>query len=102
MHRGYRLISSLILTAALVAPVGLMAAARPEDDRNQEHRDSDNRDNKRYYDKQHHEYHTWNNNEDGAYQRFQKENHEKRAFVDLNTQRQGAYWNWRHEHPDNR
>jgi hypothetical protein len=77
MHRGYRYFSSFVLTAALAAPVAMMAAASPQDDRNHENRER-------------------------SYQRYQTERHEKRAFVQLNTRHQSDYWNWRHSNPDNR
>jgi hypothetical protein len=98
MHRGYRFFSSLFLTAALAAPVAMMAAARPQDNRNQENRQGDN--NKRYYDKGHKDYHTWDSNEDHAYQRYQGERHQRKDFVKLNTRQQTVYWQWRHNNPD--
>ncbi len=99
MHRGYRYLSSLLLTAALAAPVA-MATARPQDDKNHENRPAENK--KRYYDKSHKDYHNWDANEDRSYQRYQTEHHEKRAFVELNTKQQTVYWNWRHSNPDSR
>jgi hypothetical protein len=106
MHRGYRYLRSLFLTAALAAPVAMMAAASPQDNRNegnkgnQENRQGEN--SKRYYDKGHKDYHNWDSNEDHAYQRYQTEHHEKRAFVQLSTRQQTVYWNWRHSNPDNK
>jgi hypothetical protein len=100
MHRGYRYLSSLILTATLAAPVAMMAAASPQDRKDQENRQGEN--NKRYYDKGHKDYHNWDSNEDQAYQRYQTEHHEKRAFVQLNTRQQSVYWKWRHTNPDNK
>jgi Ni/Co efflux regulator RcnB len=108
MHRGYRFLSSLLLTSVLAAPVAMMAS--PQDDKNQENRQGDNRDpgkkqddnSKRYYDKGHKDYHTWDSNEDSAYQRYQTEHHEKRDFVQLSTKQQTVYWNWRHSNPDNK
>ena len=100
MHRGYRYLSSLLLTAALAAPVAMMAAASPQDDRNHENREREN--NKRYYDKSHKDYHNWDANENRSYQRYQTEHHQKRAFVQLSTRQQRGYWNWRHSNPDNR
>jgi Ni/Co efflux regulator RcnB len=99
VHRGNRLLSSLFLTAALAAPLATMAAATPQDNRTQEKRDDHN---KRYYDKGHKDYHNWDNNEDRAYLRYQNEHHETHAFVELNSQQQTVYWNWRHSHPDGR
>ncbi len=103
MHRGHRYLSSLFLTAALAAPVAMMAAASPQDNKNQanqENRQGEN--NKRYYDKTHKDYHTWDSHEDGAYQRYQTEHHEKRTFGQLNSKQQTNYWNWRHSNPDNK
>jgi hypothetical protein len=100
VYSGFRYLSSFLLTAALAAPVAMMAAASPQDrdDRNQENRHSEN--NKRYYDKGHKDYHTWDGNEDRSYQRYQTEHHQKRAFVQLSNRQQGAYWSWRHSNPD--
>jgi hypothetical protein len=98
--RRYRYLSSLLLTAALVAPVATMAAASPQDDRNHENRQGEN--DKRYFDKSHKDYHNWDANEDRSYQRYQTEHHQKRAFVQLSTRQQSVYWNWRHNNPDNR
>jgi Ni/Co efflux regulator RcnB len=99
MHRGSRFLSALFLTAALAAPMALMAAAAPQDDKRHEERQDNH---KRYYDKQHKDYHTWDDNEDRFYQRYQTEHHEKRAFIELNTRQQTVYWNWRHNNPDAR
>jgi len=100
MHRRYKYLSLLFLTAALAAPVTRMAATSSQDDRNQENRQGEN--NKRYYDKGHKDYHTWDGNEDRSYQLYQTQHHEKRAFVELNTRQQTVYWNWRHSNPDNK
>ena len=96
VNRGSRFLSSLFLTAALATPMAMMAAAIPQDDQHHE----DKQDHKRYYDKQHKDYHTWDDNEDHFYQRYQTEHHEKRAFIELNTRQQGVYWTWRHNNPD--
>jgi hypothetical protein len=96
LHPGYRIFSSLLLTAALATPVAVMAAS-PSDD-NQEHRQAET--NKRYYDRHYKDYHTWNSNEDRSYQRYQEERHEKRPFVALNTRQKTIYWGWRHNNPD--
>jgi hypothetical protein len=100
VQRGNRYLSSLLLTAALAAPIAMMAAATPQDDRREENRQGEN--NKRYYDKGHKDYHTWDSNEDRSYQRYRSEHHEKRAFVQLNNRQRSVYWNWRHSNPDNR
>jgi hypothetical protein len=100
MHCGYRYLSSLLLTAALATPVAMMAAASPQDDSRHEDRQGEN--SKRYYDKHHKDYHNWDANEDRSFQRYRTEHHEKREFIQLNTRQQAAYWNWRHNNPDNR
>ena len=100
MHRGNRFLSSLFLTAALAAPLATMAAASPQDNRAPEKREDHN--NKRYYDKGHKDYHTWDGNEDRQYQRYQTEHHQKRSFSELSNRQQGAYWSWRHGNPDER
>ena len=83
--------SALLLSAALLAPLAVKAA----DD---EHRNSNER---RYYDRTNKDYHQWNNNENRAYQRYALENHRSNSkFSTLNSQQQGEYWNWRHDHPD--
>jgi uncharacterized protein YecT (DUF1311 family) len=97
MHRGYRYLTSLLLAATLAAPVAMMAAPRTQD---KDHENKQGENNKRYYDKGHKDYHTWDANEDRAYQQYQNEHHEKRAFVQLSTQQQTVYFNWRHNNPD--
>ena len=101
MHRGYRYLSTLFLAGALATPVAMMAAASPQEDRNHDNRQGDDN-NKRYYDKHHKDYHTWDSNEDHAYQRYQTEHHQTHAFVQLSSRQQTVYWNWRHSNPDNR
>ncbi len=100
VYSGFRYLSLFLLTAALAVPVAMMAAASPQDrdDRNQENRHSEN--NKRYYDKGHKDYHTWDGNEDRSYQRYQTEHHQKRGFAQLSNRQQGTYWSWRHSNPD--
>src|SRR6202166_1698238 len=100
MHGGYRYLSSLLLTASLAAPVAMMAAPSPQDDRTHENREREN--NKRYYDKGHKDYRNWDPNGSCSYQRYQTEHHQKRSFTQLNTRQQSGYWNWRHSNPDNR
>jgi hypothetical protein len=99
MHKGYRYLSTLLLAGAIATPVAMLAAPAPQDDRDRANRQSENN-NKRYYDKKHKDYHTWDNNEDHAYQRYQTDHHQSRSFVQLNSRQQTVYWNWRHENPD--
>jgi len=83
-----RLVTSFFLTASLAAPVVMLAAPTPRDDRG-------------VYDRDHKDYHKWDDHENGAWHRFLDENHRKdHEFVKANRHEQSEYWNWRHSHPD--
>ncbi len=57
---------------------------------------------KRYYDRDHRDYHTWDDHEDRAYRIYLGEHHQDyREFAQINAARQREYFRWRHEHPDN-
>jgi hypothetical protein len=92
MHRAHHYIASLFLTAALAAPVAIMAAPVPQEARVQV----------RVYDRNHKDYHNWDDNENRAWGQYQTE-HRKNSheFSKANKREQGQYWNWRHAHPDN-
>jgi hypothetical protein len=91
MHLSNRYFASLFLTAALAAPVAIMAAPVPQEANVQV----------RVYDKNHNDYHQWNDNENRAWDRYNTENHHKsREFSKSNQKQQSQYWNWRHAHPD--
>jgi hypothetical protein len=87
MHSFWK---SALLGAVLVIPVTVTPTALRADDR-------------RYEDKEHHDEHAWNAQEDRAYRRWAKENHRKYVtFAKLKEDDQQAYWRWRHDHPDER
>jgi hypothetical protein len=91
MHRSNRFAASLFLAAAIAAPVSIMAAPAPQEAGVQI----------RVYDRDHKDYHNWDDREDRAYRGFLTERHE--SYREYNRQRhktQREYWNWRHEHPD--
>jgi hypothetical protein len=91
MHRSYRYVASIFLTTALVAPVAILAAAKPQDASVQV----------RVYDKDHKDYHNWDDHENAAWGRFLVEKHRKEhEFVKADKKEQAEYWNWRHSHPD--
>jgi hypothetical protein len=91
MRRVHRYIASFLLTAAIAAPVSIIAAPVPEGVT------------VRVYDKDHKDYHNWDDNENRAWGRYQTENHEKsREFSKANKKEQSQYWNWRHDHPDDK
>jgi len=102
MRSGYRyLFSSVCLTAALAVPsVMSYAAARQDNGRQEEHRHDDN-DRNRIYDRDHRDYHNWDDNEDHRYRQYLVERHrEYHPFIEIKVKEQRAYWNWRHSHPD--
>jgi len=52
----------------------------------------------RYYDREHRDYHVWNNGERRAYREYLNARH--RRYVEyrrLTAAERRAYWNWRHE-----
>jgi len=97
MHRGNKYLASLLVSAALLAPMGAYALA-PQDDRDHERHEREER---RVYDPYHKDYHNWDGREDGMYRRWLEERHEAYVeFEHLKHKQQRAYWNWRHEHEE--
>ena len=84
MHRN---LSVLLVSACLLFPLALQA--------------QDRHDERRYYDRYHRDYHTWNNQEDRAYRVYLGERHrDYREFHRERRDRQREYFVWRHQHPD--
>ena len=82
------ILSAFLLSANLIGP----AVARG---------DVRNHHEKRYYDREGHDYHTWNSNENHAYRAYLQEQHrDYREFNRVNRGRQQQYFKWRHTHPD--
>jgi hypothetical protein len=93
MHRSKHYIASLFLTAALAAPISIMAAPIPQEAGVQV----------RVYDKHHKDYHNWDDNENRAWNQYLSENHrDSHEYSKANKREQSQYWNWRHAHPDDR
>lgn len=98
MHRGFRLLGLVLLSAALTAPLAnaqpvIAVQDRDEHDRDREHR--------RVYDPYHKDYHEWDAREDSVYRHWLEGRHE--AYVDyerLKHKEQNEYWKWRHEHEE--
>jgi hypothetical protein len=83
----HRTLSVFFLSACLFLPVALKA--------------DDHQNDRRYYDRDHKDYHTWNNQEDKAYRVYLGEQHrDYREFNRENRTRQTEYFRWRHDHPD--
>ncbi len=89
MHRAHHYLAALFVTAALTAPVAIKAAPARQEDRD------------RVYDKEHKDYHHWDDKENAAWKRFLAEKHRKEhEFAKANEKEQAEYWEWRHSHPD--
>jgi len=91
MHRMHRYVASLFLTAALAAPVSMMAAPAPQEAGVQV----------RVYDRYHKDYHNWDDHERHAWGVFLTDNHRHdHEYEHSKGKEQREYWNWRHSHPD--
>ena len=99
IRKGMRILSSMLLTAALAAPLAVRAQEHDRDD----HDRDDHAKNQRIYDRDHKDYHNWNGDEDRNYRKWYNERHQGREYREynrLNKHDQTAYWNWRHQHGD--
>jgi hypothetical protein len=86
-----RCISSLLLAAALAAPVAILAAPGPKDEGVQV----------RIYDSRHKDYHNWDDRENHAWGMYLTQNHKRNhEYSKASKREQSSYWNWRHSHPD--
>jgi hypothetical protein len=91
MHRTHRYVASLFLTAALAAPVAIVAAPAPQDAGVQV----------RVYDRDHKDYHNWDDHENHAWGAYLEHNHyHNQEYAHASKKEQREYWNWRHSHPD--
>jgi len=86
MHKSKSVsLGSLFLAVAFLFSTVTMGCA---------HRDSG-----RVYDSEHHDYHQWDSNESGYYQRWEAETHrDHKDFQQRSRDEQNEYWNWRHQH----
>ena len=77
------------MTAVLATPVAIMAAAAPQSVQLQ------------VYDRDHKDYHNWNDREDHAYRRYLTQQHQPYRVINKQSRKQQTqYWNWRHNNPD--
>jgi hypothetical protein len=91
--RLHRYLGSLLVGAALIAPVGIQAR---EKDRDRNCPDNG------YYDRDHKDCHNWDDHEGRAYQSWEESRHRThREFSRLKAKERSEYWRWRHEPPDN-
>lgn len=101
MHRVHKYLGSLLLGVVCFVPAGLHAGNKFRDDSRQDAQERNERDQRRYYDRQYGDYHQWNDREDSRYRSWGSERHEVyRPFYRLRRDQQRAYWRYRHEHPD--
>ncbi len=92
MSHTHRYISSLFLAAVLSAPVAIMAAPVPQEASVQV----------RVYDRNHKDYHNWDDHENRAWGVYLTNHHRKsHEYARANRREQSDYWKWRHSHPDN-
>jgi hypothetical protein len=90
MHRPHLYLASLFMTAALAAPLSIMATPTPQEGVQV-----------RVYDKGHKDYHNWDDNENRAWGTYLAQNHRNpHEYSKSNRKEQSQYWNWRHDHPD--
>jgi len=93
MNGTHRYIASLFLTAAFVIPVAMMAAPAPQRASVQ----------LRVYDSSHKDYHNWDDNENRAWGQYLSEKKRKKhEFRKAKRTEKSEYWNWRHNHSDER
>ena len=87
-------VSSLLLVGALTSPALVSTvSARPSSTQDRQER--------RVYDRAHKDYHVWTDQEDRAYHRYLEERHlSYHDYGKLKATQQRNYWNWRHSHPD--
>ena len=84
--RRFLILTAFFAGAALLAPVAVRADDRPD---------------RRYYDRDGRDYHTWDDHEDRAYRVYLGEQHrDYREFHRVRPVQQREYFRWRHEHPD--
>jgi hypothetical protein len=85
------MISALLVAAAIAAPVMVVTGADAQEATVQV----------RVYDRDHRDYHNWDDHEDRAFRNYLAEQHrDYREYNQQNRREQKHYWNWRHSHPD--
>jgi len=98
MRREHKYVASIILSGALMAPLGAMALPRPQDDHERHEQEEHER---RVYDPYQKDYHNWDRREDEMYRRWLEEKHDTYVeFNRLDNKRQQEYWKWRHRHEE--
>ena len=84
--KHFLMLGGLLMAASLIAPVAVSA-------------DDNNRRDKRYYDRDGKDYHTWNGDEDRQYRTYLVEQHRVYVpFVKVKVRQRQEYFKYRHEH----
>lgn len=97
-----RYCAAAVFAASLIA-TPIISAQDRDDHRRDERTEQRQLNNKRYYDRTHKDYHQWNENEDRNYNLYLDQNHRNhRDWAHAKKSEQQRYWEWRHEHPDER
>ena len=92
--KSKRILSSMTLAMALAAP-GMLIVPSLQGQVNVQVKVG------RVYDRDHKDYHNWDDREDKAYRGYLVENHQEyRPYAKMKRQDQSNYWTWRHAHPD--
>jgi hypothetical protein len=91
MRRIRSYIGPFLWAAAIVAPAVMVTKVSAQEASVQV----------RVYDRDHKDYHNWDDREDRAYRSYLGEHHKDyREYNRQNRREQKTYWNWRHSHPD--
>ena len=99
--QGSRILSTLALGAALIAPMGLRAQDESKKSTSTTTTTTTTTESKRYFDPEEKIYRTWDDREDRAYRVYLKEKHmDYVEFPKVKTTEQREYWRWRHGHPE--
>jgi len=90
MKSRHRIVASLILAAAFVAPATTIAAPKPQVGVQV-----------RVYDRRHRDYHNWDDRENHAWGVYLMNNHRRHyEYSRARRREQDRYWAWRHHNPD--
>jgi hypothetical protein len=85
--KHFLLLGGLLMAASLIAPVAVKADG------------DDHRGERRYYDRNGRDYHTWNGDEDRQYRTYLVEQHRVYVpFVKVKVRQRQEYFKYRHEH----
>jgi hypothetical protein len=96
MRRKNQCFASMLVSSALLLPVGAMAMPRLQDDRDHERHEQEEHE-RRVYDPLYRDYHNWTSREEAAFRQWLTDRHHD--YVDygqLDARDQHDYWKWRH------